>query len=84
MRKTRTGILAIALLLASATASVSGPSNRDIERCDSGLQRNVTVCNNMHPVTSNGWNTCIDTALMMHSTCVQDAVRRMQTLNPNG
>jgi len=79
MRKTSTAVLAVALLLASAGASVSREENPDIERCDSGLQRNVVVCNNMHSVGSNGWNTCIDTAIMMHSTCVQDAVRRMQT-----
>lgn len=80
MRIVLTSSLAVALVLASASASVSRTdNNRDIERCDSGLQRNVSVCNNMHSVMSSGWNTCIDTAIMMHSTCVQDAVRRMDT-----
>lgn len=79
MRKTSTAILAVALLLGSAGASASRTDNQDIERCDNGLQRNVAVCTNMHSVGSNGWNTCIDTAIMMHSTCVQDAVRRMQS-----
>lgn len=83
MRIILTSTLAIALVLASASSSVSGISDAGVERCDAGLQRNVVVCNNMHPVMSNGWNTCIDTAIMMHSTCVQDAVRRMRTLNPS-
>jgi|GEM_PF-5615399 len=79
MRIVSVTALSVALLLASASASVSRTDNRDIERCDSGLQRNVSVCNNMHSIMSSGWNTCIDTAIMMHSTCVQDAQRRMET-----
>jgi hypothetical protein len=82
MRIVTTTALAVALVLASASASVSRTDNdRGIERCDAGLQRNVSVCNNMHSVMSSGWNTCIDTAIMMHSTCVQDAFRRMQSLS---
>ncbi|RZJ38665.1 MAG: hypothetical protein EON87_20525 [Brevundimonas sp.] len=78
MRIFQTTAIAVVMILASATATASQSPNRDIQRCDTGLQRNVNVCNNMHSVGSNGWRTCLNTAMMMHETCVEDAVRRMQ------
>ena len=79
MRILPTTALSIALVLASASTSASRTDNRDLQRCDAGLQRNVVVCNNMHAVGSDRWDTCVGTALMMHSTCVEDAFRRMAT-----
>lgn len=79
MRILQTTALATALLLGSASATLSRTDNRDFERCETGLNRNVAVCNNLHTVGSNRWGTCLDTAIMMHNTCMVDAVRRMQT-----
>lgn len=76
MRKTSTALLAVAILLGSATASVSRTDSRDFARCDAGLDRNIVVCNNLHQVSSDSWQTCLNMSMQIHRICVQDAVRR--------
>lgn len=80
MRILSTTLLATALLLGSASNTLSRSDSREIERCDAGLNRNVSVCNNTLQIGSDRWETCLNTAIMMHGTCVADAVRRMRTL----
>ena len=79
MRIFRTSALAVALVLASATATVSQSANKEIQRCESGLQRNINVCGNMHNSATSGYDRCVNTAQMTFTTCIEDAVRRMQT-----
>jgi hypothetical protein len=78
MRAVHTGIVAIAIILASAGSSAAD-LNSDVERCDAGLDRSIVACGNMHSPLSGGWNTCVNTAVATHRTCMMDAVRRMQT-----
>ena len=76
MRKISTLILATAILLGSASTTLSRTDNRDFQRCDAGLDRNVAVCNNLHAVGSWSWQTCLSTSMQIHKVCVQDAIRR--------
>lgn len=80
MRMLGTTALAIALLLGSASNTLSRSDHRELQRCEAGLNRNISVCNDTLEIGSGRWDACLNTAIMMHGACVADALRRMRTL----
>lgn len=83
MRFLATISLGVAIALASTGSSVSQTlDNPGVQRCDAGLQRSISACNNMHEVGNSGWKKCLDYSIATHRACVMEAVAHMDTLEP--
>lgn len=68
--------LAAAFALISGAPAVSGTEN-PYARCNSGLDRNVAVCNRFQEPGTSGYDACIRDAQITYSFCVQEVREQM-------
>lgn len=75
-------VVTLGALLALGSAGSAGSQTLDnpkVQRCKSGMERGIEVCNNMHSVGSENWDKCLDYTIVTYQQCLTEALEHMET-----
>ena len=69
--------LAAALALAPAAPAVSSTNDPAYARCNSGLARNIGVCQRFQEPGTGGYDACVRDAMIIYNFCVSEVREQM-------